>query len=79
LDSLFFLFSFVFAATKQSGHSQLQISAAEAMDFVCDSPAPASPQTPPTNEKLHAQVGPFYQFSELFSGSTCLNHSKITF
>jgi hypothetical protein len=59
-------------------NSHLQISRAEAIRIVCDSPAPASPQTQPTNEKLHAQVGPFYQFSQLFSGSTRLNHSKIT-
>jgi hypothetical protein len=76
----FSLLSFIlcFAATKQPGHSHLQISTAEAIRIVCDSPAAVSPQTPPTNEKLHAQVGPFYQFSELFSGSTRVNHSKIT-
>jgi hypothetical protein len=78
LDSLFFILSFVFAAIKQSGHSHLQISTAEAIRIVCDSAAPVSPQTPPTNKKLHAQVGSFYQSSELFSGSTCVNHSKIT-
>jgi hypothetical protein len=77
LDSLFFILFFVFAATKQSGHSHLQISTAEAIRIVCDSAAAVSPQTPPTNKRLRAQVGPFYQSSELFSGSTRITHSKI--
>jgi hypothetical protein len=73
---LFFIF--VFAVTKQSGHANLQISTAEAIRIVCDSAAAVSPQTLPTKTKLHAQVGPFYQSSELFSGSTRVSHSKIT-
>ncbi len=77
LDSLIFILSFVFAATKQSGHSHLQISTAEAIRIMCDSAAAVSPQALPTNKKLRAQVGPFYQSSELFSGSTRVSHSKI--
>jgi hypothetical protein len=40
--SLLYL-SFVFAVTKQSGHSHLQISTAEAIRIVCDSAAAVSP------------------------------------
>jgi hypothetical protein len=45
--------------------------------IVCDSAAAVSPQTPPTNKKLRAQVCPFYQSSKFFLGSTSLSHSKI--
>ncbi len=60
---LIFTLSFVFAATKQSGHAHLQISAAEAISIVCESAAVVSPQTLPTNKKLCAQVCPLYQSS----------------
>ncbi len=47
----------------------MQFSTAEAIRIVLDSPASVSPQTPPTNKKLRAEICPVYQSSELFSGA----------